>query len=349
MIGRGAFGIVYKCTYDGEEGVAKALCPDNMRANEIQLLKTEVRTWSAIRHENCVQFRGVVFGDRGCCYLLSEYMPGGDLGARLKTLCDQNTPPPTLAAFCADARQIAAAMTHLHSRQIIHRDLKPENVLVAADGRLCVGDFGLARHCYDQRVDMTAETGSYRYMAPEVVRHEPYGPTCDVYSFAILCWELYTYVKPWSDKSAVKAAMAVAVDGARPEWPADAPSSLVAFCNACWETDADKRPSFERVSIMLGHQLATGALVRSAHVLATARGAFDRAGDQLAECTHRLAEKVPRRRTRSVDALLLPAAPGADTRAADLGRSSRHPSEPAITPVPIAPRPRRGRYRSSEW
>ena len=102
--------------------------------------------------------------------------------------------PPQTPQLLRQMRQVATAMEHLHSKKILHRDLKSANVLVAEDGRLVVADFGLARYCRerwrvephiqpytdratrasgcraesDSEANMTAETGSYRWMAPEV-------------------------------------------------------------------------------------------------------------------------------------------------------------------------------------
>ena len=94
---------------------------------------------------------------------------------------------------------------------------------------------------------MTAETGSYRWMAPEVIRHEPYGTGCDVYSFGVLCWEMLSYSIPFPHHTPVEVALSVATKGMRPEMPTHAPSVLVDLIEQCWQQDALLRPSFEKV------------------------------------------------------------------------------------------------------
>ena len=94
---------------------------------------------------------------------------------------------------------------------------------------------------------MTAETGSYRWMAPEVIRHEPYGTGCDVYSFGILCWEMLSYSVPFPHHTPVEVAFSVATKGMRPEMPTRAPSALVDLIEQCWQQDALLRPSFQKV------------------------------------------------------------------------------------------------------
>jgi len=274
VLGSGSFGVVYRCTYDGDDAVAKELKLGGMSQSQVALFKNEVRLWAQVAHENIVEFRGVVFGDDSVSYLLLEHMPGGSLHARLESKRFSGAPPPTVAELSADTRQIASAMAHLHSRQIIHRDLKSDNVLIAGDGRLCVGDFGLARHCSSAKQECTAETGTYRFMAPEVMKHEEYGPPCDVYSFAIMCWSMFTYQQPFRELGPVKAAFAVATKGLRPSWPADTSRALVSICERCWHEEAARRPTFEQVGVMLG-LLAPPSSGRA--TLAEARAAFARA------------------------------------------------------------------------
>ena len=144
---------------------------------------------------------------------------------------------------------------------------------------------------------MTAETGSYRWMAPEVrgvalrlrpqarrhrpldrkiasawssrpyspvqqaaalqtphvpppsqvIRHEPYGTGCDVYSFGVLCWEMLSYSIPFPQHTPVEVALSVATKGMRPEIPAHSPSVLVDLIEQCWQQQALRRPSFAKV------------------------------------------------------------------------------------------------------
>ena len=94
---------------------------------------------------------------------------------------------------------------------------------------------------------MTAETGSYRWMAPEVIRHEPYGTGCDVYSFGVLCWEMLTYSIPFPQHTVFEVALSVATKGMRPEIPAHSPRVLVDLIEQCWQQQALLRPSFAKV------------------------------------------------------------------------------------------------------
>jgi len=153
--------------------------------------------------------------------------------------------------------QIATGMAYLHGMEpvILHRDLKSGNILLADGGsRLAIGDFGLSRYQECEKKKMTAETGSYRWMAPEVIRHEMYDQRCDVYSFAILAWEMLTFRVPFDKLMPVEAAFAVAKEAKRPEMPSHARPSTVELLNACWHQDAQQRPSFHHVVEMLSQE-----------------------------------------------------------------------------------------------
>lgn len=100
-------------------------------------------------------------------------------------------------------KQLADAITYLHSKQIMHRDLKLSNVGLDHHGRVKLLDFGLAKvlppHTNENDTfKMTGNTGSMRYMAPEIARNETYNLKADVYSFGIILYEVLNMSKAWS-------------------------------------------------------------------------------------------------------------------------------------------------------
>jgi len=93
-------------------------------------------------------------------------------------------------------------------------------------------------------------------MAPEVIRHEEYDKRCDVYSFAILAWEMLTYRIPFDNMMPVEAAFAVAREARRPpisdEWKT---LPVAEMLRACWHQDAQKRPPFTAINAALAEEI----------------------------------------------------------------------------------------------
>jgi serine/threonine protein kinase len=146
------------------------------------------------------------------------------------------------------ALDVANGMAYLHSRNVIHRDLKPSNILLTRDHRAKIADFGMSIANSGQ--ELTAETGTYRYMAPEVIRHESYSSNADVYSFGICLWQLITREVPFASMTPIQAAYAVA-EGRRPPIPTSIPRRLREIVTTCWDQDSHKRPSFTYISMAL--------------------------------------------------------------------------------------------------
>ena len=101
------------------------------------------------------------------------------------------------------AFDLAAAVGYLHSRNIVYRDIKPENIGFDIRDDVKIFDFGLAKELHaanrnpDGTYNMTNDTGSLRYMAPEVANGKPYNATCDSYSFSILLWQILSMKAPY--------------------------------------------------------------------------------------------------------------------------------------------------------
>ncbi|KAL8112010.1 hypothetical protein AgCh_019643 [Apium graveolens] len=157
--------------------------------------------------------------------------------------------PATAVSFALD---IARGMAYLHNEPnvIIHRDLKPRNVLLvnSSADHLKVGDFGLSKLIKVQNshdvYKLTGETGSYRYMAPEVFKHRRYDKKVDIFSFAMILYEMLEGDPPLSHHEPYEAAKYVA-EGHRPMFRAKGfTQELRELTEQCWAADMSKRPSF---------------------------------------------------------------------------------------------------------
>lgn len=153
------------------------------------------------------------------------------------------------------AQQLAQGMNHLHKSRppVIHRDLKPANLLIDFSGTLKIADFGLAKirpdpeQTSDEAFLMTGETGSYRFMAPEVFRHEGYTETVDVYSYAMIFYYMILGYPPWPGLSGLDAVTKAAIDGERPAVPRNVDERLAGLMCRCWDEGPGSRPPFGEI------------------------------------------------------------------------------------------------------
>ncbi|KAB5538496.1 hypothetical protein DKX38_016029 [Salix brachista] len=248
IIGKGSFGEILKAFWRGTPVAVKRILPslsdDRM---VIQDFRHEVILLVKLRHPNIVQFLGAVT-ERKPLMLITEYLRGGDLHQHLK---EKGALSPLAAInFSLD---ISRGMAYLHNEPnvIVHRDLKPRNVLLVNSNadHLKVGDFGLSKLVKVQNshdvYKMTGETGSYRYMAPEVFKHRKYDKKVDVFSFAMILYEMLEGEPPFSDFEPYEAAKHVA-EGHRPTFHSKGfnISSLKELTDQCWAADMNKRPTF---------------------------------------------------------------------------------------------------------
>ncbi|KAI5069709.1 hypothetical protein GOP47_0016010 [Adiantum capillus-veneris] len=244
---QGAFGRLYRGTYNGEDVAVKILeRPENNveRAMAMeQQFAQEVIMLANLKHENVVRFLGACRKPLVWC-IVTEYAKGGSLRT---TLSKKRAMPLRLAV--RHALDIARGMEYLHSFGVIHRDLKSDNLLIA-DKSIKIADFGVAR-IEVQTEGMTPETGTYRWMAPEMIQHRAYNHKVDVYSFGIVLWELVTGNVPFQNMTAVQAAFAVVNRGRRPDIPQDCPAPLISIMTRCWDANPDERPSFSEVVQLL--------------------------------------------------------------------------------------------------
>ncbi|KAL6642304.1 hypothetical protein ACP70R_020485 [Stipagrostis hirtigluma subsp. patula] len=240
LIASGSCGDLFHGTYLGEDVAVKVLRAEHLNKNVWNEFTQEVYILREVQHTNVVRFIGACTKPPQFC-IITEYMSGGslyDFVHKQHNVLELTT----LLKFAVD---VCRGMCYLHERGIIHRDLKTANLLMDKDHVVKVADFGVARF-QDQGGIMTAETGTYRWMAPEVINHQPYDSKADVFSFAIVLWELITAKIPYDTMTPLQAAVGVR-QGLRPGLPKKAHPKLLGLMQRCWEADPSKRPAFPDV------------------------------------------------------------------------------------------------------
>ncbi|CAM8946191.1 unnamed protein product [Rhodiola kirilowii] len=243
-VASGSCGDLYRGVYLGEDVAIKILRSELLNeALEVEFSQ-EVAMLREVHHKNVVRFIGACTKEPNFC-IVTEYMPGGSLYDYLH----KNHVDLKLHHLLKFAIDICKGMTYLHQNNIIHRDLKTANLLLDANNVVKVADFGIARF-QNQGGIMTAETGTYRWMAPEVINHQPYNQKADVFSFAIVLWELVTAKVPYDTMTPLQAALGVR-QGLRPELPENVHPTLSHIMQRCWDSDPSNRPDFPDIIVEL--------------------------------------------------------------------------------------------------
>ncbi|KAI7750646.1 hypothetical protein M8C21_012692 [Ambrosia artemisiifolia] len=240
-VASGSYGDLYKGTYRSQEVAIKILKTERVNTDLQKEFAQEVYILRKVRHKNVVQFIGACTKPPSLC-IVTEFMSGGSVYDYLHK--QKGTfKLPTLLKVSID---ISKGMNYLHQNNIIHRDLKAANLLMDEHEVVKVADFGVARVKAQTGV-MTAETGTYRWMAPEVIEHKPYDHKADVFSFGVVLWELLTGKLPYEYLTPLQAAVGVVQKGLRPTIPKNTPPKLAELLEKCWQQDPSLRPDFTEI------------------------------------------------------------------------------------------------------
>ncbi|XP_020579257.1 serine/threonine-protein kinase STY46-like isoform X2 [Phalaenopsis equestris] len=241
----GSYGDLFRGTYCSRDVAIKVLKPEKLSEEMQREFVQEVYIMRKILHRNVVQFIGACTRPPSLC-IVTEFMSGGsvyDILHKKKGIFK-------LPALLRVAIDVSKGMNYLHQNNIIHRDLKAANLLMDANEVVKVADFGVARVIAQTGV-MTAETGTYRWMAPEVIEHKPYDQKVDVFSFGIVLWELLTGKLPYEYLTPLQAAVGVVQKGLRPTIPKHTNPRLAQLLQMCWQQDPLHRPGFSEILDML--------------------------------------------------------------------------------------------------
>ncbi|XP_037497765.1 serine/threonine-protein kinase STY46 isoform X2 [Jatropha curcas] len=226
---------------DLQEVAIKILKPERINSDLQKEFAQEVFIMRKVRHKNVVQFIGACTKPPSLC-IVTEFMSGGSVYDYLHKQKGIFKLPSLLKV----AIDVSKGMNYLHQNNIIHRDLKAANLLMDENEVVKVADFGVARVKAQSGV-MTAETGTYRWMAPEVIEHKPYDHKADVFSFGIVLWELLTGKLPYEYLTPLQAAVGVVQKGLRPTIPKNTNSKLAELLERCWQQDPALRPDFAEI------------------------------------------------------------------------------------------------------
>lgn len=266
LLGEGGIGQVH-AAYDTilqREVAMKSLRPELLSdANFVERFRAEATSLARLNHPNITTLYSLI-PDGKNLYMVMELVRGhtlDDIMAKRKA-------PLDVRESLAIIAQAADGLEYAHRMGVIHRDIKPSNLMVADNGVLKIMDFGIARVRGSQRLTRSGSiVGTLAYMAPEQLRGEEGDETCDLYSLAIVLYELLTGSPPFSANSEydlMQAQINQRPDRLIPRVPGLDAQIETAILKALSKTPAQRQKSTRAFSDELG---ATGLRIDAPRIL----------------------------------------------------------------------------------
>ncbi|KAG5179824.1 kinase-like domain-containing protein [Tribonema minus] len=198
-LGEGAYAKVVEGTYSvtGRTYAVKMVRKANLAPEDEADLLEEVKILRQLNHPNIIDIYQFYRQERDNYYVIIEYMRGGELFDRI--VKKQFYTEKEARDLC---KILLDAIKYCHDRDIVHRDLKPENLLLTSnddDASIKLADFGFAKALNGSMV--TTQCGTPAYVAPEILRHRPYGTSVDMWSIGVIIYILLGGYPPFHDEN----------------------------------------------------------------------------------------------------------------------------------------------------
>ncbi|KAA3464416.1 serine/threonine-protein kinase EDR1 isoform X1 [Gossypium australe] len=224
-VGIGFFGEVFRGVWNGTDVAIKVFLEQDLNAENMEDFCNEISILSRLRHPNVNQgvllFAVILF--LGACTkppqlsMITEYMEIGSLYFLIHLSGQKKR--LSWRRRLKMLRDICRGLMCMHRMKIVHRDLKSANCLVNKHWTVKICDFGLSRIMTSRPMRDSASAGTPEWMAPELIRNEPFTEKCDIFSLGVIMWELCTLNRPWEGVPPERVVYAVANEGSRLEIP----------------------------------------------------------------------------------------------------------------------------------
>ena len=318
-LGRGAMGVVYR-GFDpviGRTVALKTLLLDNADAQAKEFrdrLYREAAAAGALSHPNIVTIFDIV-EDGNTTAVAMEFIEGRSLAS---IIGERSPMPVDLAADLFD--QIAAALDYAGSHGVVHRDIKPANILITPAGRVKIADFGVARLALSTMTQAGTVLGSPSYMSPEQVRGLPLDGRSDLFSAAVVYYEMITRERPFAGNDVATTMYRIAHEPPTPPGQfnvAIGPAIAAVLDRALAKNPADRYQKGEELAAELRRAANLGP------------------GDQARPAPSAGLATVGLPPPPPVPQIVVPAQTASGPSTAGFG----HPSTSASTPLPVIPVP----------
>ncbi|XP_064964427.1 serine/threonine-protein kinase EDR1 isoform X7 [Musa acuminata AAA Group] len=239
-VGIGFFGEVFRGIWNGTDVAIKVFLEQDLTTENMEDFCNEIYILSRLRHPNVILFLGACMRPPHLS-MVTEYMEMGSL-YYLMHMSGQKK-KLSWRKRLKMLRDICRGLMCIHRMKIVHRDLKSANCLVDKHWTVKICDFGLSRVMIDGPLRDNSSAGTPEWMAPELIRNEPFTEKCDIFSLGVIIWELCTLNRPWEGIPSVQVIYAVANEGTRLEIPEGPLGKLI---SDCW-AEPHERPSCQEI------------------------------------------------------------------------------------------------------
>ncbi|KAK2434493.1 serine/threonine-protein kinase EDR1 [Trifolium repens] len=239
-VGIGFFGEVFRGIWNGTDVAIKVFLEQDLTAENMEDFCNEISILSRLRHPNVILFLGACTKPPRLS-MVTEYMEMGSLFYLIHVSGQKKK--LSWRRRLKMLRDICRGLMHIHRMKIIHRDVKSANCLVDKHWTVKICDFGLSRIITDSPMRDSSSAGTPEWMAPELIRNEPFTEKCDIFSLGVIMWELCTLNRPWEGVPPERVVYTVANEGSRLEIPEGPLGRLI---SECW-AEPNERPSCEEI------------------------------------------------------------------------------------------------------
>jgi eukaryotic-like serine/threonine-protein kinase len=198
VLGQGGMGKVFKVRNvisDRVDAMKSLLSYGNGESEAAERFLREIKVLAKLEHPNITSFR-TAFRANDEVLMIMEYVEGSSLSRKL---CHRRL---ELWRAVDYASQVLSALAHAHHSGVLHRDVKPSNILISADDRVKLTDFGIASLTADPGLTITGGTvGTLYYMSPEQMKAMPLDGRADLYSVGVTLYEMVTGQVPFKGDS----------------------------------------------------------------------------------------------------------------------------------------------------